>query len=137
MTIFFNSASVLLKFFMCWAQSHHSNETFTISISMSRLRSIYLVFMWSVFHFQPDFNFINHITLFNQRYLFFAHFLEYLLLFLDDNVDEKSELFSNSKSSTSGCCCLVFAWFFANFSLALLIKVLFIKKAYILLNDKI
>ena len=33
----------------------------------------------------------------------------------------------NSKSSASGCC-LVFAWFFANFSLVLLIKVFFIKK---------
>ena len=35
--------------------------------------------------------------------------------------------FTNSKSSASGCY-LAFAWFFVNFSLALLIKVLFIKK---------
>ena len=34
--------------------------------------------------------------------------LEYLLLFLDDSVDEESELLSNSKSSASGCC-LAFA----------------------------
>ena len=33
----------------------------------------------------------NHITLFIETYLFFVHFLEYLLLFSDDNVDEKSE----------------------------------------------
>ena len=36
-------------------------------------------------------------------------------------MDEESEKFSNSKSSTSGCC-LAFACFFANFSLVLLIK---------------
>ena len=34
-----------------------------------------------------------------------------------------------AKSSASGCC-LVFAWIFANFSLALLIKLLLIKKAW-------
>ena len=36
------------------------------------------------------------------------------LLFLDDNVDEECEQFSNSKSSASGCC-LAFAWFFGQF----------------------
>ena len=30
--------------------------------------------------------------------------IEYLLLFLDDNGDEESELYSDSKSSVSGCC---------------------------------
>ena len=34
---------------------------------------------------------INHITSFKQTYLFFVHFLEYLLSFLNDYVDEKSE----------------------------------------------
>ena len=34
---------------------------------------------------------IYHITPLKQTYLFFVHFLEYLLLFLDDNVDEESE----------------------------------------------
>ena len=43
-------------------------------------------------------------------YLFSCTFLEYLLLFLNDNVDEKGEWFSNSKNSASGCC-LAFAWF--------------------------
>ena len=33
---------------------------------------------------------INHISL-KQISCFFAHFLEYALLFLDDNVDEESE----------------------------------------------
>ena len=30
--------------------------------------------------------------------------IEYLLLFLDDNGDEESELFSDSKNSVSECC---------------------------------
>ena len=33
---------------------------------------------------------INSVTSFYQTYLFFAHFLEYLLLVLDDNVNEES-----------------------------------------------
>ena len=37
-----------------------------------------------------------------------AETLEYLLLFLDDSVDEECEQFSNSRSSASGCC-LAFA----------------------------
>ena len=34
----------------------------------------------------------------------FAYFLEYVLLFLNDNVDEGFEKISNSKRSVSGCC---------------------------------
>ena len=45
-----------------------------------------------------------------------------------DNVDEESQYFSNSKRSASGCC-LAFHSVFAIISLALLIKVLLIKKA--------
>ena len=60
----------------------------------------------------------------------FAYFLEYVLLLLDDNFDKEYEWFSNRKSSVSGSC-LAFAWFFTNFSPALLIKVLLIKKACI------
>ena len=43
---------------------------------------------------------INHIT--SQTYLLFVNFLEYRLLFLDDNVDKENEAFSNSKSSAQG-----------------------------------
>ena len=46
---------------------------------------------------------INHITSLKQTHLFFVHFVEYLL-FLDDDVNEESELFSNSEISVSGCC---------------------------------
>ena len=34
---------------------------------------------------------INHILSLKETQLIFVHFLEYLLLFLDDNVDEESE----------------------------------------------
>ena len=64
------------------------------------------------------FIFINHITSFKHTFLLFVHFLEYLLSFLDNNVDEEREQSSNSKSSASECC-LVFSQFSANFSLAL------------------
>ena len=43
-----------------------------------------LFFIFSLF-----FIVFNHITLLKQTHLFFAHFLEYFLLFLDDKVDEK------------------------------------------------
>ena len=65
----------------------------------------YLYDLFSIF--RPIFIVVNHITSFKHRYLFFVHLLEYLLLFLDDNVDEESE-YSNSKSSALGCC-LAFA----------------------------
>ena len=48
-------------------------------------------------------------------------------------MDKECEYFSNSKSSASGCC-LVFAGFFANFNLALLKKVLLIKKTWMYLS---
>ena len=55
------------------------------------------------FNFSLIFIAINHLTTFKQRYGIFV-LLEYLLLFLDDNMDEESEQFSNSKSSASGRC---------------------------------
>ena len=43
------------------------------------------------FIFSLIFIIIYHMTSFKQTYLFLVHFLEYLLLFLDDNVDEERE----------------------------------------------
>ena len=46
--------------------------------------------------------------------MFFVHFLEYLLLFLYDNVHEESELFLNSKSLSLKALlsfCLIFCQF--------------------------
>ena len=60
--------------------------------------------------------------------LVFVYFLEYFLLFLEDSLDDKSKSFSKGKSSASGCY-LAFAWFFANFSMVLFIKVLLIRKS--------
>ena len=57
-----------------------------------------------LFIFSLIFIAINHITSSRQTHLFFAHFLEYLLLFLDDNMSEESEKFSDKGSSASGCC---------------------------------
>ena len=34
---------------------------------------------------------INHVTSFKQPHCFFVYFLEYLLLFLDENVDKKNK----------------------------------------------
>ena len=53
---------------------------------MSRSRSIYVV-PFVIFFFIA----VNHLTSLKQAYLFFVHFLECLLLFLDDNVDEESK----------------------------------------------
>ena len=59
--------------------------------------------------------------------LFFKN-IYYVLLFSDDYADDKYEQFLNSEMSASGCC-LAFTWFFANFSLTLLIKILLMKQA--------
>ena len=43
------------------------------------------------FIFSVIFIAINSITSLKQTHLFYAHFLDYLLLFLDDEVDEESK----------------------------------------------
>ena len=96
-------------------------------IFMSYLCDVFFIFI-SIFIM------INHIISWKQTHLFFAYFLlEYVLLFLDNSVVEewciifKWQKFKTSKGKTSGCF-LAFACFFANFSLALLMKVLLIEK---------
>ena len=81
------------------------------------------------FIFSLIFILVNHIISLKQTQLFFPYSLENLLLCLNDNVDEK-KVISQSKNSVSGCCS-AFAWFFANFSLLLLIKVLLTKKKFV------
>ena len=93
---------------------------------------LFILYLCDLFFiFSLIFIVINDITSFKQTYLLFVHFLEYLLLFLYDTVDEECEQFLKNRSSASGCC-LAFACFFANFSLMFLIKVLLIKKAWTL-----
>ena len=58
--------------------------------------------LFSIFIF--FFILINHIFSLEQAHLFFAHFLEYALPVLGDNVVEKRKKSSFSESSASGCC---------------------------------
>ena len=67
---------------------------------MSWRSSIYIVSIWSIFHFQPHFHYNSH-NLIKADALVFTQFLEYLKLVLDDNIDKES-------SKSSGCC-LAFA----------------------------
>ena len=71
---------------------------------MPRPKFIYAMSMFSYFYFQPRFHHNQSYNLIKTDILVFAHILEYLLLSLDDNFDEESEQFSDSKSSVSGCC---------------------------------
>ena len=88
-----------------------------VSLFMSYLCDLFFIFIFFI---------INIISL--KHTCFFVNFLEYVLLLLNDSMDEESKLFLNRKSSASGCV-LDFAWFFANISLVLLTKVLLIKKS--------
>ena len=88
---------------------------FTIFGPVSRPRSTYVVSMWSYFHFFAFiFIMINRTVSWIQTHLFYCLLLEYVLLFLDDDMDDECEEFSNSKISASGCC-LALAQFFAKF----------------------
>ena len=58
---------------------------------MSRLMSICVVFCEQFFIFSLIFIAISPITSLKQMHLFFAQFLEYLVLFLDVKEDEESE----------------------------------------------
>ena len=60
---------------------------------MSSPRAIYVVLCNLFFIFSLIFIVINHIASSKQMYLFFVQFLEYLLLFEDENVDEESQYF--------------------------------------------
>ena len=69
---------------------------FSLFVSMSRPLSIYAISLYlcdRFFIFSLIFIVINHIISFKQTYMFLVHFLEYLPLFLYDNVHEESELF--------------------------------------------
>ena len=127
---------MLLIFFMNWASDVASVLLSTYNITIIMLcRILYFVYLYPFLGlglfmlylcylfliFSHDFIVINHALSFKQAYLFFVQFLEYLLLFLYDNMDEENKYFSNSKCWVSGCC-LAFAWFLGNFSLALIKK---------------
>ena len=75
---------------------------------------------------------VNCMISWIQTHLLFGFFLRIFLLFLDDNVNEECEQFSNSKSLAWWCCLAFCLIFFANFSMAFLIKVCVIKKRVLL-----
>ena len=78
---------------------NHHTETHFIGLGL------FMPYLYDLFFvFSLIFIVTNHVTLFKQMYLFFVHFLEYSLLFFDDNVVEESEKFSNRESLVSGCC---------------------------------
>ena len=75
-----------------------------VFVSMSSPKSIY-VYLYNLFSiFRLIFIVINHLMSLKQAHLFFVHILQYLLLFLNDNVDEESESVLNRERSASGCC---------------------------------
>ena len=86
---------------------------FSIFISVSMSWSIYILFMWSILPL--SFSFSLQLTINSHWYR--------QTCFLD--------MFVKISASRQ---CLVFAYFFANFSLALLIKVLLIKKQVMLFD---
>ena len=92
LTFWWIELQVLLR--CCLIHNHHFTDThfiFSILVSMSMPGPAYVVSMWSILIFSLIFIVINHITSLKQMDLFFVHFLEYLLLFLDDNVNEENE----------------------------------------------
>ena len=153
----FNPSSVMINVFLNWATNvskvllntykhYHHDKTFsifTISVFMSRSRSIYVVSIWSIYLcdifivVSIDLFLIFIFILINRIFhecrhacpfaFFVEYVLEYVLLFLDDKLDEEYEEFPNSNIPASGCC-LAFVEFFASFSLALLIKLWLMKK---------
>ena len=71
------------------------------------------------------FTLINLVISWNQTLIFLSFFPFFMSYYFWVIMWMKNV--NNSKSSISGCC-LEFTWFFANFSLALLIKGLLMKK---------
>ena len=105
-SLFFNSASLLINFFMnsvsdvvyvlLIAHNHHHTEKhsiFSLFLTMSWPSSIsFMSDLCNLFFiFTLIFTNINAIISLKQVHLFFARFLEYLKLVLDDNIDDKSE----------------------------------------------
>ena len=89
---------------------------------MSRSRPIYFVFI-SFSASLTSFTVINQITSFKQMYLFFVHFLESLLLFLDYNAND----FQIAKVQFQGVASLLLNFLPVSALCCLTIKVLLIK----------
>ena len=66
-----------------------------LDLFMSYLYDLLFIFIFII---------INRISYEYRHTCSFAYFLEYVLLFLDNNAYKKCEKFSNSEGSASGCC---------------------------------
>ena len=80
------------------------------------------------FYLQPHFQCHQSHNIIKADTLVFGNFLECLLLFLVYNVDKKSEQFSKSESSASGCF-LDFVYFFCQFQPGAVYKSVAYKKS--------
>ena len=61
-------------------------QNYVLCLFMSYLCDIFFIFIFIFIK-------INHIISRKQTHLFFRHFLEHFLLFLDDNLDEERDVF--------------------------------------------
>ena len=108
--LFLSSASGLLNFFMNWASGVAyyivilRHFLYLLVCDISRFRSSYVVSMWSFFLFSPSLSWWLSYNLTNIGTLVLLFIFQNVLLFLDDNLGEECEYFSNSKSSASECC---------------------------------
>ena len=96
----------------------------SIFLCMSRPKSLCRIF-FIYFLFSASFSLPLIFNVIQTDALVFCTFFR--ILFLDNNLNEECEQFSNNKSSAS-VCCLAFVQFFTNVSLALFMKVLLIRK---------
>ena len=64
---------------------------FTIFVTTSRLRSNYVESLWSIFHFHIFYYGYSYDNKNTDTLVILLIFLEYVPLFLDDNVDEEYE----------------------------------------------
>ena len=132
---FFQLGLSVANLFMNWGSKrclihnkHYHTETgfIIMSVSMSRPKSIYVYICDLFFFFIFIFIMINRAISWIQTHFFFCLCSRVCHIIFGWYWEWKT-WFLNSQSSVSRCCS-AFAWFFANFSLALLIKVLLVKK---------
>ena len=99
-----------IEFFRCFYFRESTQNCKIAKISKRKNSYVYSMSCMRVsfFIFRLIFILISHIISLKQTHFLFAHVLECLIIVLDDNMNEGSESFSNSKSSAS-CCYLAFA----------------------------
>ena len=102
---------------------HHHTETYLLylcpcldlGLFMSNLCDLSFTFIFS-------FIMINHVISWVKTSFLFVCFSEYVISFLDHNVEKECEQFFQIFTNSASDCCLAFGLFFANLSLDLLIK---------------